>query len=292
MTGNGRIRAALSGHCQRRRPGFTLFEMMIAMTCMALLLVPAWRIFKFGTHSSLQGMAKVNTTLEAQIALKQVYNDLKNATIEYGLNAIRLDAKNDIIPESAQPPYSFFIFPQQGHVEDSYIPSEGGGEAKILNSPHGNSLPENQKGLTERLLSQITYQLEPSRIGNGLVKRLIRRERFHPSLPVGTSFPSGMRETVLSERVQTFKISHQTFLGDPAGNANRVIVSFLITLQLVDFPPGEVAPKLPVDPENVPNGIVISDFYQVVCPDFYNRLFNREDFNLNWHSGATSSTGK
>ncbi|HQB82717.1 MAG TPA: prepilin-type N-terminal cleavage/methylation domain-containing protein, partial [Candidatus Rifleibacterium sp.] len=59
----------------RRRQAFTLVEIMIVLICTALLMGPIFLVLRSSTKTSLKGMLRIDTTLEARRVIKQVYAD-------------------------------------------------------------------------------------------------------------------------------------------------------------------------------------------------------------------------
>ena len=56
----------------RRRQAFTLVEIMIVLICTALLMGPIFLVLRSSTKTSLKGMLRIDTTLEARRVIKQV----------------------------------------------------------------------------------------------------------------------------------------------------------------------------------------------------------------------------
>ncbi|MBF0406328.1 MAG: hypothetical protein HQM10_03160 [Candidatus Riflebacteria bacterium] len=274
--------------------GITLVELVCAIFCMILLLPAIYSVLQSGTKASLRGMSRVSTTLECNLVLKQVCDDLRNSCAEYGSSPIDLDIKNAILSENAVAPYSFFVFPHHGSIEEFFVSPKTGGDSKILSKPHqgGGALQANQVGRVERLLNQVTYELVPNSAGNSFLKSLVRKEKFHAYHPLGKNYPDGTKVDVLSKIVQSFSIRRETFFTTPDSNKTRIIAYFWVSVQLVDVPPGVKIPDSLVDSMNVPNGVVISDLFDVVCPKFFNERFNCGGFNPNWHIGAVGSPEK
>ncbi|MBF0544763.1 MAG: hypothetical protein HQM08_10035 [Candidatus Riflebacteria bacterium] len=285
-----------SGNSPRNqiKSGITLVELVFAIFCMMLLLPSIWTVLQSGTKASLRGMTRVNSTIKSREILKQVCDDLANSCIEYGSSTMILDIKSAILPENSVPPYSFFVFPHHGNIEDFFVSPKTGGESKILAKPYheGGSLPPNQTGRVERLLNLVTYDLVVDPSGKNFLKKLVRKEKFNTFNPLAKSYENGTKIEILSESVQNFNIRHETFLTTPNSNRTPVIAYFWVSIQLVDVPPGVSSPESPVDPLSVPNGLVISDLFDVVCPKFLNERFNSGSFNQNWHIGAVGSPDK
>ena len=71
------------------KKAFTLVEIMIGITCLAVLMGPIYLLMRSGTQTSLKGMKRIETTLEARRVLKQVYADLKMLCFEIGRASCR-----------------------------------------------------------------------------------------------------------------------------------------------------------------------------------------------------------
>ncbi|MBF0547498.1 MAG: hypothetical protein HQM08_23865 [Candidatus Riflebacteria bacterium] len=272
----------------------TLVELIIAIICAMILLPSIWNALSSGTRSSLRGMAQVHTTTETKVILELICDDLYNSCIEYGSSPVFLDVNTAILNNSGGPPYTFFAFPRHGNLYDAMISPKTGGSPRILTSPvqNGGADQPDQTGRAERLVSEITYDLEPLTPNQKLLNKLIRKEKFHPLYPLASKFSNGVKIDVLSEHVQNFSIRREIFYSVPNSNKERVLLSFRISIQLVEVTPGTNVPDKLVDPLRAPPGIVVSDYFDIVCPKFFNERFNNGCFNHNWQSGAVNSPDK
>ncbi|MBF0407792.1 MAG: hypothetical protein HQM10_10585 [Candidatus Riflebacteria bacterium] len=279
---------------RRSTSGLTFVELIFAIVCSMILLPAIYSALSSGTRSSLRGMAQVNTTLETKAILKQVCDDLYNSCIEYGSSPVNLDLGATLLKDSATPPYTFLVFPHHGNLYDSFVSPKSGGQPRILKSPvqAGGVSQSDQTGLSERLLSEVTYDLQPVGSGNSFLKKLVRKEKYHSLYPLAADFPAGTKVEVLSDRVQSFNIRRETHFTIPNSNKGKIIFYFRISIQLVDFPPGTNISTTAINPMNIPNGVVVSDYFDVVCPKFFNERFNNGYFNSNWNSGAVGSPEK
>ena len=103
---------------------FTIVELLVAVVCVSLLAGILFSILKTGTDSSLRGMLKVDTVLEAQAIIQQIHQDLKNACLPLSasesLRPQDLAAGNivRISDEGQSRRFTLFIFPLQGEVAD------------------------------------------------------------------------------------------------------------------------------------------------------------------------------
>ena len=240
------------------RRGFTLIELMMVIALSVIVLTPAYRIFKGSSQASLQGMHQIEMVQEGRRIIHQIHNDLKLACKDFSKQAVE-HRFTDILPpgQPADPNrYSFLSFPQHGEVSDAV----------------SNKVPSGQ---APRYVNRITYYLEPSGTGGNPFSKLIREEVVHPALP-GAS--TGRK--VLSERVNFFSIR-------PVEIQNKVGTNqwfYNVTLQL-----GEVRNPNIVKGTQGPvpakmAGVMISDFFDVVYPEFFAALNNQEFMGRNWYT--------
>ncbi|MBI3039099.1 prepilin-type N-terminal cleavage/methylation domain-containing protein, partial [bacterium] len=170
------------------KKAFTLVELMIVVGCLMLILVPAWRIFHYGTRSSLQGMLKIDTTLEARRILNQVNLDLKQSCWAWDDENNAYYTISDILSASGRfqnRTISFLVFPSKGSLTDA-IPQSL--EPDVENP---------SKVVANRRVSKVSYILQPSPKKEGLPQKfplfsLIREEKFNPKHPLAQSYPEGL----------------------------------------------------------------------------------------------------
>ena len=138
------------------RKAFTLVELMIAATCLMLIIGPIFLLLRSGTNTSLRGMLRIETTLKARNVLQQVYADLKMACFK--IPEEKAYSFDEIITEdqTSAPNYSyqFYSFPIHQKYSD------------IFENP--------EEGINNRIPSLITYRIE----GESAPYRLIREEKF------------------------------------------------------------------------------------------------------------------
>ncbi len=245
---------------------FTLVEVMIVVICASLLILPALVILSSGTTTSLRGMARVETVLEARRVIEQVTNDLKAAYLEYGKkNSFHLDYENYVKDSGSYPfvEYQFYRFPQSGEVEDLL---------QITDSE------------TRRRLSTVNYRIEAGNDPNCPQQKILRRiEVFHPGHPLAEKYPGGL-EKVLSKKVSFFSIR-------PYQVEDKYQTLYTITLQLIDIAPGKAVEIQETDGRLAEGNSQISlvDFSSVVYPEFL-RYQNKYYYqNQNWFDSIESS---
>lgn len=254
----------MSGHLSKR--AFTLIEIMIVVICAALLVIPALVIFSSGTRTSLRGMARVDTVLEARTVIEQIQSDLKAAYLEFGeKNNFKLDYNNYVKDSGSYPyvEYQFFRFPRLGNDEDLI---------KITDKA------------SKRRLSTVNYRVEPGDNKDFPQQKTLRRiEFFHPGHPLAAQYPNGY-ERVLSRKVSFFSIK-------PFQVEDEYQSLYSVTLQLIDLAPGKSVKAAETD-EKLSEGssqISLVDFTSVVYPEFLknqNKYFYQ---NLNWFDSLEAS---
>jgi prepilin-type N-terminal cleavage/methylation domain-containing protein len=239
-----------SGNAQKK--GFTLVEIMVAVACLALLAGTTFMLLQAGTRSSLQGMLRLETTLEARKIIRLVYADLKLACFPLPYNSV-YNFENVMYITGAPPQnmYSFLSFPAHAHLEE------------VMASPHS--------GINYRETSFISYRVEPAASATNSLLRLTREE----------TFKGQTTRKVLSERVNFFEI--KPVMLQPYG---RNQYYFLITLQLVDSIDAadlgrvNAGEKLQNDRSN----LAVADFFDIVYPEFFHAAWNQPGINPNWHT--------
>lgn len=237
--------------------GFTLVELMMAVVLMAVLLTPVFVILSSGTKSSLQGLMQIDTTLEGRRIIRQIHQDLKLACIETGPGKVDL-VFGDICKNTAIAPladYTLLRFPGRAAPE------------KIA-PPHA-----------PRFLTRVQYRLEKVSDPRIPFMRLIRKETPHPQTGEAAT------EHVLSDRVSFFEIKPCRLT--PGGVEQYV---FLVTLQIVDSPRGPLLEKFSPGTlvTNRTHGVVMAEFFDVVCPDFFTAYWNQPFLVRNHYSGGVA----
>lgn len=244
------------GHNRR---AFTMIELMIVTICAALLIIPVFAIFSSGTTTSLRGMARIDTILEARRIIEQVQGDLKAAYLEYGeKNNFFFDYDN-LVKDSGSYPfveYQFFRYPMSGKTSD---------------------LVQITDNVSRRRLSTVNYRVEAGDDKKFPQQKILRRiEFFHAGHPLAGQYPSGL-EKVLSRRISFFSIK-------PYQVEKEYQTLFSVTLQLIDQAPGRSLEKAAAA-DKLSEGsadFILVDFFSVVYPEF---LKNQNRFyyqNLHW----------
>ncbi len=240
----------------RRRQAFTLVEIMIVLICTALLMGPIFLVLRSSTKTSLKGMLRIDTTLEARRVIKQVYADLKMACFPLPYNSIY--NFSDVMQVSGTPPlnsYRFNTFPIHQRLNDIFA--------------------SQVSGVNFRNVSEVTYRVEESKNPDNPFMRLIRTE----------SFGGKVNTRVLTERINFFEI--KPIMLQPYGK-NQFY--FLVTLQLIDAVhasdmKGRTAgTKL----DELQKDVILADFFDVVYPEFFHAAWNQTRVNPNWHTQIRS----
>ena len=233
------------------RQAFTLVELMIAMTCLTLIIGPIFVLLRSGANTSLKGMLRIETTEKARNVLQQIYADLKMACFklpdenDYSFSSIlkrKGDAPNYI--------YQFYSFP----IHQSY--------SEIFENPN--------EGVNSRIPSLITYKVE----GDSPPYRLIREETFKDKTT----------SKILSENINFFEIN-DIGITTQVDNS-KMQFYYQITLQLIDvlhasdYDNKKIGEKLRQNQKDV----ILADFYDIVYPEYFNALWNDKRLNQNWHT--------
>lgn len=235
-----------------RRHAFTLVEVMIVLICTALLMGPIFLVLRSSTRTSLKGMLRIDTTLEARRVIKQIYADLKMACFPLPYNSIY--NFDDVMQVTGTPPhnaYRFFSFPIHQRLNDIFA--------------------SQLSGIDYRNVAEINYRIEDSKDPDNPFKRLIRTE----------SFGGKVNTHVLSDRINFFEI--KPVMMQPYGK-NQFY--FLVTLQLIDaVHPSEMKGRTAgTKLDELQKDVILADFFDVVYPEFFHAAWNQTRVNPNWHT--------
>lgn len=235
--------------------GFTLIEIMIVTICTALLMGPVFFILKSSSNTSLTGMLRIDTTLEARRVIKQIHSDLKQSCfpVPYGSTY----SFDDNLGEGGTPPLNacvFYSFP--------------------LHSKLNNVFTSRTSGKSIRKAAEITYRIETHKDSKKPSYKLIREEKHNGKT----------RTSVLSNRVNYFEIKKVNL----TQSYGKVQWYFLVTLQLIDaihekdFEGKGIAAGSKV--EKLQSKVILADFFDVVYPEYFHSLWNQSRMNPNWHT--------
>ncbi|MFZ2960791.1 MAG: hypothetical protein WA705_28270 [Candidatus Ozemobacteraceae bacterium] len=238
---------------KKRLSGFTLIEIILVVFCVALLLGPLWAILRSGTRTSLRGMTKIETTMEARRILAIVQQDIKA-----GYAPINQEIEDFIRQVSDSNNVYSYVF-------QSF--SRTGSE--------GESLVKNDGGIDFRLINLLEYRVEPGE--NGINGKLKRIERFDSHHPLAGKFPNGLEKT-LSERVSYFSIRRRS-VGKEAGDSVWYINLVLADGHLAKANTG--TPNSSIEPGPT---LVMADFFDVAYPEFVHANFTYPSLYRNWHN--------
>lgn len=236
----------------KQHKGFTLVEIMIVAICIALLLGPILLTLRSGTKTSLKGMLRIETTLEARRVIKQIHADLKMACFPIPYASVY--NFGDVMQISGTPPtncYSFLSFPAHEKMDAIFT--------------------NQNSGINFRQVSEIKYSVEDNGDPNKPAYKLVREEKFNGKT----------NRRILSNRVNFFEI--KPIMLQPQGKNQYY---YLITLQLIDsVHPSEMKATNPGGKITVTQqGVILADFFDVVYPEFFHSMWNQVRTNPNWHT--------
>jgi prepilin-type N-terminal cleavage/methylation domain-containing protein len=244
---------------RRTNSGFSLLELLIVLTLIGLITVPAYRIYVSGMKSSLSGIVSLEIQTEGEKILMQVRDDLRNSCFPYeGAVEFSFDSFLTITPGSgpslAGTSYSCYRF--------------GKNEVQMI-----SSLP--QAGKANRPVERITYRLKSSSQPH---LHLLTRA-------IGEDGP----EVVLSKRVNFLQVVPvQLEQGSTLDGNSQWFWN--VYFQLADLPkdlPVTGGPLL----ANRSKGIIIADFYDIVSSDFFSCAWNFRWSPRSWHAGLRGNEG-
>lgn len=241
------------------KKGFTLVEIMIVAICLAILMGPLFLILRSGTQTSLKGMLRIETTLEARRVIKQIHADLKLACFPLPYNSVY--DFGDVMQFSGTPPevtYEFLSYPIHAEFEDIFT--------------------SQTSGKNFRQVAEIKYTIEENSDPDKPSYILVREEKINGKT----------RKQILSKRVNFFEI--KPIMLQPQGK-NQFY--FLITLQLLDaVHPKDMEGQTTGDKiTDQVQGIILADFYDVVYPEFFHSMWNQVRVNPNWHTPLKAPGG-
>jgi type II secretory pathway component PulJ len=246
----------------RRRTGFTLIELIIALFCTMLLLNAAFTLFRSGVQASRKGIIHVDTVQEAKRVLRRIHDDLKMACFHTvsSSGVVNTNFRHMVQRAGTAPQYSFSFasFPQHGPISEVF--------------------PENvTEGPAYRNVARISYTLEnPRQVGDQTVYELIRSEQQN----------AGVNQRVLSKRVRLMTIDpimiHAPTTGVPKHGGEQSHYFWYVTLQLADsIGPSTAAGASGTVPAS---SMVIADFSDIVSSRFHWGLSHTASRWRNWHS--------
>ncbi len=236
----------------RRNQGFTLVEIMIVAICLALLMGPIFLVLRSGTQTSLKGMLRIETTLEARRVIKQIHADLKMACFPLPYNS--LYNFDDVMAVSGTPPmneYRFLSYPIHQKLSDVFT--------------------NQTSGVNFREVAEVKYIVEDNGDPDKPSFRLVREERFGGKT----------NKRILSNRVNFFEI--KPIMLQPQGKNQYY---FIVTLQLMDsVHPSEMKGNSPGSKvTDAQSHVILADFFDVVYPEFFHSMWNQVRANPNWHT--------
>lgn len=246
-----------------KKLGFTLVELLIAITCFTIILGPLYMLMRSGTQSSMRGVKSIETTLEARKVMKQVYADLKMLCF-----VLPDDMGTDTKFSFASTMKTEGIMPKKTYKFQCFASNREYDE--IFEGRLGNSI-------SSRYVSSIEYSVVESENENNPFMKLIRKEKFKGQ----------EKSKVLSEHVNFFEIK-PIFISQPGTSKNQYY--YLITLQLADAlnknleQLGKVGVGEKIEAGSAGKNIILADFFDVVYPEYFHAAWNQSNFGLNWHT--------
>jgi competence protein ComGC len=230
--------------------GFTLVEIMIVCICLSIIVGPIFLLLRSGSDSSMKGMARIETTLKARRVLQQVYADLKMSCYHISHDsAVYFPFEQIIKKDASRSKFEFKSFPIHEEYKEIFKEDE-----------------TNEAGtkMGYRKVNKITYTLSND-------KKLIRKV---------VGIDNKEKEKVLAENVNRFNIDENSVY------INNIKQSyFFVELCMLDFvndnkkdnsllQGGDITPS---------KDVIVVDFFDVVCPDYYHSKINDIASNRNWH---------
>jgi hypothetical protein len=258
---------------KRNKQGITLVELLVTIGILLILAAPLIDTLRSGADTSLRGLVKIETTLEARTILHQVQLDIKAACF---------------VGKSATTP------PEQ-LTPDMLIRTIDGAtfEFHRFTTQEKTSDHALNPTLTERIpvrTVKVLYLLERPAGASGNLLTFTRRELYPPGHPQHDKFPQG-RSTFLSKNVNFFHIEPRVFpasRGYSNHDANHPFnqqVFFQVSLQLAQIFKSDRA--VPGGPEETwkqsSKNLVIADFFDTVSCEYYHQLLNRYPEIPNWY---------
>ena len=247
------------------RKAFTLVEIMIAITCLAIIVIPVYSVLRSGSQTSLKGMKRVETTLEARKILKQVYADLKMLCFNFqdDLDSSKtysfddtLYTNNKTIPDTVI--YSFNTFPSNQELDEIFDGRIEDGDLKA----------------NTRNINHIKYTIESNDNQNNPCYKFVRE----------VTFKGKTTKKVLSERVNYFEIKPISVYGN-----GKMQYYYYVSLQLIDTINNQsqiknvhnIGEQLTAEHDN---NIILADFFDVVYPEYFHAAWNQSKVVPNWHN--------
>jgi len=244
------------------RSGFSLMEVLVGLMLAMVLMIPVYSIFTSGSQQSLQGIQQIEMVMEGRRILRRIRLDLKSACL--------------VLPAGA----GYYSFPEIMRRTKGAASSLEGTTFTFLSFPSQGDLgaivtPGVVTGPVFKCANEISYSIVPSDQPGGHFLCLIRRERFHPKLG------GDVQTKVLSKRLNYFDIQ-PVEIQSPAGRNQWF---FNVTLQLAAARKPHTMQQLPeagrlLDRQQ---GLLLADFFDVVCPVTFHNAWNQVLVNRNWN---------
>ncbi|MBF0544128.1 MAG: hypothetical protein HQM08_06835 [Candidatus Riflebacteria bacterium] len=247
---------------KHKESAFTLMEIIVVAVISILLLIPAYKIFRNSSETSLHGLQQIDLVMEGRRIIKQIRNDLLSACIilpltntQYSLMDF-LQVSGGSATSMEGTTFTFLAFPSHGDLKQAV--SEG-----------------STTGYCIKCANEISYTLEATEPGNPFLT-LNRQEK------VNTRLGGGTQSRVLSKRINYFTIRPVEI--QTTNGRNQWF--FNITLQLAEQGNQNNQKSFQKNTliQSRQSGIMIADFFDVVCPYFFSEIWNQTLTNRNWQT--------
>lgn len=232
----------------------TLLEIAIALAITTIIALPLLYLYQSGLRSSTSGVVSIDMLSEGRRICSQIHDDLKNSCIPYlGGFGLRF---SDLL-----------------EADFSRANGLAGAEYRLYRHTTTPELLKKTVAGQRMLLRPIVhvrYRLE--KMQNSDLLKLVRIESLDGA-------PERIK--VLSERVSLLKIQPVKIAGDDEQG-----YLWNVKLQLA-YVPERIQSEVSFATSDRGQGVLISDFYDVVYSDFFKSVSQHPLAPRNWHTGLT-----
>ena len=227
------------------RKGFTLAEVLVAMTLMTMLMAAVFQFGQAGTNHAQKSRSRAETAQEAAKILAILKEDLRSACMPVSGNRlqIRLGDWLTATGTSELPAVSFYSFPRHVSLEVA--------------------APRKTVGKSVRPLARISWRMIPGRANMGEDGPVLEREEVFEASH--TVLLISRRSPQLTIRVVEFE----------SGNQREPV--FWVNLRLRESE-GSGAPRSEGGQRET------LEFYTVVVPEAFEAMWNNSDVRPPWHT--------
>ncbi|OGK07912.1 MAG: hypothetical protein A2W80_10055 [Candidatus Riflebacteria bacterium GWC2_50_8] len=234
------------------RKAITLLEIAIALAITTIIAVPLLYLYQSGLRSSTSGVVSIDMLSEGRRICSQIHDDLKNSCIPYrGGFGLRF---SDLL-----------------EADFSRAAGLAGAEYRLYRhttTPELLKKTVSGQRMLLRPIMHVRYRLE--KMQNSDLLKLVRIESLDGA-------PERIK--VLSERVSLLKIQ-------PVKIADDQSYLWNVKLQLA-YIPERIQTEISFAASDRGQGVLISDFYDVVYSDFFKSVSQNPLAPRNWHTGLT-----